>query len=194
MPPKAKKPKEEEEEEEEAEISESESEEEEVENEAEVSNSEDDNVSIGEAENDSSDSESENKTVTTYKSDTLYEYKNNMMNHKHHKSQAQYTISTTVPKEKRITSNLLQQTEYSRVIGLRVQQLEAGDPARIPNTKGMNMYEIAIQELLSKKISFIIARHINSNTVEKWSTKEMDIDTTRFCTIGPANDKIRTNF
>lgn len=191
MPPKAKKPKDDEEDEVD-DLEEEESEEEEEEAEIEVSDSDEDILSV--ASNSDSESEpEESKTVTSYKSDTLFEYKSNMMKHKH-KSQAQYNIQIVVPPNERITSNLLQQTEYSRIIGLRVQQLESGDPPRIQNTKGMNLYEIAIQELLSKKISFIICRHVNVNEVEKWSTKEMTIDTTRFCTIGPANDKIKSAF
>lgn len=197
MPPKAKKSKDEEEDEVddlEEEQSEEEEDEEVEEVEIEQSESDEDIMSVASnSESEDEEEEDEKKTVTSYKSDTLFEYKNNMMKHKH-KSQTQYNIQTVVPSNERITSNLLQQTEFSRVIGLRIQQLEAGDPPRIPNTKGMNLSEIAIQELLSKKISFVICRHVNINEVEKWSTSEMNIDTTRFCTIGPANDKIKSSF
>lgn len=98
------------------------------------------------------------------------------------KERPAFAIIKIVKPEERKSTHVLQQTEYARIIGLRAVQLEKKHKPRVKVTPGMTLYDIAKQELFEKKISFIIRRYVNATLAEDWSTSEMDINPTRFCT------------
>lgn len=98
------------------------------------------------------------------------------------KEKPAFAIIKIVKPDERKSTNVLQQIEYTRVIGLRAVRLEKGEKPTIKVTPGMTLYDIAKQELFEKKISFVIRRYVNASLAEDWTTSEMDINATRFCT------------
>lgn len=71
---------------------------------------------------------------------------------------------------------ILTKYEYTKVIGLRVVQLENGLKPFITVDKGIiDPLVIASQELKEKKLPFIIKRPISMNKYEYWPLQELEI-------------------
>jgi len=75
------------------------------------------------------------------------------------------------------TPNILSKYERTRVLTERAQQIEDGSEPYISNVERFTTsYAIAVEELNSKKIPFIIRRSIpHSNLFEYWKLKDMII-------------------
>ena len=78
-------------------------------------------------------------------------------------------------KKKYITSQYLNKYEKTKVLSERIQQLANNSKPLIPNPENYSdIYEIAFEELRTKKIPFIIKRPIN-NTFEYWKLEDLHI-------------------
>lgn len=82
-----------------------------------------------------------------------------------------------INKQKNKTSNILTKYERTRVLTERAQQLEDGCEPYITNIERFNTsYAIAVEELNTKKIPYIIRRIIpNTGDYEYWKLKDMII-------------------
>ncbi len=64
--------------------------------------------------------------------------------------------------------------EYTRIIGVRIEQLSRGAKPNI-STKGLySIREIAEEELRQRKTPFIIKRPLPNNTFEYWKIEEFE--------------------
>ena len=61
---------------------------------------------------------------------------------------------------KKMTRNFLTRYERTRVLGIRIKQLQLGAPALVDIKKLTNEKEIALAELKQRKLPFIIRRYI----------------------------------
>ena len=78
--------------------------------------------------------------------------------------------------ENHTTLPILSKYEKTRIIGLRSKQINSGAPPFISvNEEIVDGYIIAEQELLEKKIPFIIKRPISSNKFEYWKLEDLEI-------------------
>ena len=74
------------------------------------------------------------------------------------------------------TIPLLTKYEKTKILGMRVKQLNNGAPPYIPsNEKIIDNYVIALIELEQKKIPFIIQRPLPNNNFEYWKLHDLDI-------------------
>lgn len=74
------------------------------------------------------------------------------------------------------TIPLLTKYEKTKIIGMRVKQLNNGALSYIPNNeKSIDNYLIAVTELEQKKIPFIIQRPLPNNNFEYWKLQDLDI-------------------
>lgn len=80
-----------------------------------------------------------------------------------------------VPPEERVTKPILTKYERVRVLGDRRAQLTRGAKPMIKNTEGLNVREIADQELKNGVIPFIIIRRLPSGKRELWRVNELKL-------------------
>jgi DNA-directed RNA polymerase I, II, and III subunit RPABC2 len=74
------------------------------------------------------------------------------------------------------TIPLLTKYEKTKILGMRVKQLNNGAQPYIPrNEKIIDNYVIALTELEEKKIPFIIQRPLPNNNFEYWKLHDLDI-------------------
>ena len=74
------------------------------------------------------------------------------------------------------TIPLLTKYEKTKILGMRVKQLNNGAQPYIPrNEKIIDNYVIALIELEQKKIPFIIQRPLPNNNFEYWKLHDLDI-------------------
>lgn len=74
------------------------------------------------------------------------------------------------------TIPLLTKYEKTKILGMRVKQLNNGAPPYIPtNEKIIDNYVIALIELEQKRIPFIIQRPLPNNNFEYWKLHDLDI-------------------
>jgi len=74
------------------------------------------------------------------------------------------------------TVPLLTKYEKTKILGMRVKQLNNGAQPYIPrNEKIIDNYVIALIELEQKKIPFIIQRPLPNNNFEYWKLHDLDI-------------------
>jgi DNA-directed RNA polymerase I, II, and III subunit RPABC2 len=74
------------------------------------------------------------------------------------------------------TVPLLTKYEKTRILGMRVKQLNNGaQPYIATNEKTIDNYLIALLELEQKKIPFIIQRPLPNNNFEYWKLHDLDI-------------------
>ena len=72
------------------------------------------------------------------------------------------------------TSPFLTRYERAKVLSIRAQQLSVGKQPQIEVDSGnINHLEIALQELIEKKIPNNIFRKLPDNTVEIWAAKDL---------------------
>lgn len=75
----------------------------------------------------------------------------------------------TVPKK---TYPILTKFERARIIGVRLQQLAYGSKPRIDIKNLRSLNEIVQEELIQRKIPFIIKRPLPNGTFEYWKLEE----------------------
>ena len=74
------------------------------------------------------------------------------------------------------TMPLLTKYEKTKILGMRVKQLNSGaTPYVINNEKIIDNYLIAQMELEQKKLPFIIQRPLPNNNFEYWKLQDLDI-------------------
>jgi DNA-directed RNA polymerase subunit K/omega len=82
-----------------------------------------------------------------------------------------YDISTN------ITSNKMSKYEYTKVLGMRAQQITMGAEPLITITNDMkSAIEVAEEELRQRKTPYIIARKINNKKTDFWKIQDMVIE------------------
>ena len=74
------------------------------------------------------------------------------------------------------TISILTKYEKTKILGIRVKQLNSGaEPYIIVNEKIIDNYLIAQMELEQKRIPFIIQRPLPNNNFEYWKLQDLDI-------------------
>ena len=82
-----------------------------------------------------------------------------------------YDISTN------ITSNKMSKYEYTKVLGMRAQQITMGSNPLITITPDMkSAVEVAEEELRQRKTPYIVARKINNKKTDFWKIEDMVIE------------------
>lgn len=109
--------------------------------------------------------------------DGLEENKNEKTNLKHNdfKILTFENVIEEINKKPKRTIPFLTKFEKARIMGVRLQQLAYGAKPRI-NTEGLSsIQEIVQQELIQRKIPFIIRRTLPNNTFEDWRMEEFRV-------------------
>lgn len=76
-----------------------------------------------------------------------------------------------------ITSNKMSKYEYTKVLGMRAQQITMGAEPLINITNDMkSAIEVAEEELRQRKTPYIISRKINSKKTDFWKIEDMIIE------------------
>jgi DNA-directed RNA polymerase I, II, and III subunit RPABC2 len=83
-------------------------------------------------------------------------------------------IRENILKTPKKTIPFLTRFEKARIIGVRLQQLAYGAKPRIDTTNLRSMNEIVEQELIQRKIPFIIRRPLPNGTFEDWKMEEFE--------------------
>ena len=84
-------------------------------------------------------------------------------------------IIEDIAKKTKKTIPLLTKFERARIVGVRLQQLAYGAKPRIDTTNLKSINEIVEQELIQRKIPFIIRRTLPNSTYEDWKLEEFEI-------------------
>jgi len=82
-----------------------------------------------------------------------------------------------VKKTEKKTFNFLTKYEKNYIIGFRIQQIANGSPIFIdidPNSK-FDIFKIATQELLEKKLPFKLKRKLPNGNIELWDLDDLII-------------------
>lgn len=78
---------------------------------------------------------------------------------------------------KNVTNNKMSKYEYTKVLGMRAQQITMGSKPLINVTNDMNSaIEVAEEELRQRKTPYIIARKINTTKTDFWKIEDMIIE------------------
>jgi DNA-directed RNA polymerase subunit K/omega len=78
---------------------------------------------------------------------------------------------------KNVTNNKMSKYEYTKVLGMRAQQITMGSKPLITVTNDMNSaIEVAEEELRQRKTPYIIARKINNTKTDFWKIEDMIIE------------------
>lgn len=83
-------------------------------------------------------------------------------------------IIENIAKKPKKTIPLLSKFERARIMGVRLQQLANGAKPRVDVTNMKSMNEILEQELIQRKIPFIIRRTLPNGTYEDWKLEEFE--------------------
>ena len=83
-------------------------------------------------------------------------------------------IRENILKTPKKTIPFLTRFEKARITGVRLQQLSYGAKPRIDTTNMKSMNEIVEQELIQRKIPFIIRRPLPNGTFEDWKMEEFE--------------------
>ena len=83
-------------------------------------------------------------------------------------------ILENIAKKPKKTIPLLSKFERARIMGVRLQQLANGAKPRVDVTKLKSINEILEQELIQRKIPFIIRRTLPNGTYEDWKLEEFE--------------------
>ena len=74
------------------------------------------------------------------------------------------------------TNPVLSKYERTRILGQRTKQLNAGHKAFVTmSVPIINNYLVAEEELMQKKLPFIIQRPIPNGSFEYWNVKDLEI-------------------
>ena len=67
--------------------------------------------------------------------------------------------------------------EYTKILGMRAQQITMGATPLITITPDMkNAVEVAEEELRQRKTPYIVSRKINNNKTDFWKIEDMVIE------------------
>ena len=83
-------------------------------------------------------------------------------------------IIENIAKKPKKTIPLLSKFERARIMGVRLQQLANGAKPRVDVTNMKSINEILEQELIQRKIPFIIRRTLPNGTYEDWKLEEFE--------------------
>jgi len=78
-------------------------------------------------------------------------------------------------KDERISPNRLTKYEKARLLGTRTVQIDKNAPVLVDVDGETSSYEIAIKELMEKKIPLIVERILPNGDWELWSIDELII-------------------
>lgn len=85
------------------------------------------------------------------------------------------SISTRTPDDERITPPILNKYEMTRILGERTKQLIEGAPPLVIVNKGETPVQVAISELLTKKMPFLIKRQMPYPQYEIWKLQDLEV-------------------
>lgn len=89
------------------------------------------------------------------------------------------SISVQVPDDERITPRVLTRYEMVRVLGIRTKQLTEGAKPLVSKIEGKKPIQIALDELVLKRIPFKIKRQMPYPKFEVWKIAELHINITQ---------------
>tara|TARA_B100001248_G_C27050562_1_gene305043 strand:+ start:56 stop:379 length:324 start_codon:yes stop_codon:yes gene_type:complete len=76
-----------------------------------------------------------------------------------------------------ITKNKMTKYEYTKILGMRAQQITMGAEPLIEISDDMkSAIEVAEEELRQRKTPYIVARRINSKKTDFWKVEDMVIE------------------
>ena len=76
-----------------------------------------------------------------------------------------------------ITTNKMTKYEYTKILGMRAQQITMGAEPLIEISDDMkSAIEVAEEELRQRKTPYIVARKINSKKTDFWKVEDMVIE------------------
>jgi DNA-directed RNA polymerase I, II, and III subunit RPABC2 len=81
-------------------------------------------------------------------------------------------IIENIEKKPKKTIPILTKFERARIVGVRLQQIAYGAKPRINTDNCKSINEIVDQELIQRKIPFIIRRTLPNGSVEDWKMEE----------------------
>lgn len=81
-------------------------------------------------------------------------------------------VLENIEKKPKKTIPILTKFERARIMGVRLQQLAYGAKPRINTDTLKTIYEIVEQELVQRKIPFIIRRTLPNGIAEDWKLEE----------------------
>ena len=84
-------------------------------------------------------------------------------------------VLENIEKKPKKTIPILTKFEKARIMGVRLQQLAYGAKPRINTDNLKTIHEIVEQELIQRKIPFIIRRTLPNGNVEDWKLEEFNI-------------------
>lgn len=84
-------------------------------------------------------------------------------------------ILENIEKNPKKTIPFLTKFERARIMGVRLQQLAYGAKPRINTENLKSIQEIVEQELIQRKIPFIIRRSLPNGSSEDWKIEEFEI-------------------
>ena len=143
----------------------------------------------GESESDSSDDESEDEYVSKVDNEKKMEYIRKTHTQEVSKTYEEMSSLTKVTRLKNKTDGediivdeyhktvpILTKYEKTRILGLRVSQLNQGAPRYISiNENIIDNYIIAEKELRLKKLPFIVTRPLPNGEKEHWCLRDLEI-------------------
>ena len=140
-----------------------------------------DDESTSDEEDESDDEEYENRVDEEYKQ----KFMKSIHPEEFHDNYNFIKMMTSVERDdlnlihdsKHVTLPILTKYEKARVLGLRISQLNKGAKPYIKNEnrKIVDMHIIAEQELLEKRLPFIIMRPIPNGNKEYWKLEDLEI-------------------
>lgn len=83
-------------------------------------------------------------------------------------------VLENIQKNPKKTIPILTKFERARIVGVRLQQLAYGAKPRINTSNLKSIQEIVQQELIQRRIPFIIRRRLPNGTVEDWKLEEFE--------------------
>ena len=124
--------------------------------------------------NDNDFSEDEEDTTELNLEDEGNETKDANMSENNFKLVTFNNVLENIQKNPKKTIPILTKFERARIVGVRLQQLAYGAKPRINTSNLKNIQEIVQQELIQRKIPFIIRRRLPNGTAEDWKLEEFE--------------------
>lgn len=124
--------------------------------------------------NDNDFSEDEEDTTELNLEDEGIETKDANMSENNFKLVTFNNVLENIQKNPKKTIPILTKFERARIVGVRLQQLAYGAKPRINTSNLKSIQEIVQQELIQRRIPFIIRRRLPNGTVEDWKLEEFE--------------------
>ncbi|KAJ2123003.1 DNA-directed RNA polymerases I, II, and III subunit RPABC2 [Coemansia sp. RSA 720] len=86
------------------------------------------------------------------------------------------TNAEPIPSGERITTPYMTKYERARILGARALQISMNAPVMVELDGESDPYVIALKELRSKKIPFVIRRYLPDGSYEDWRVTELIAD------------------